>query len=80
MSDLTGGDVITFIRENPEEVLRALTREHRTHQQSTVGSIYKILKGYAKAAETLGSDLRNEAAVAWATKIAKAEEEYFPFI
>jgi hypothetical protein len=74
VSKITGSDVITFIRQNPEEVTKALLYEHRTHQQSTVKSIYQILKEYAKN----DTDLRNEAAVSWAKKVTE-EEAFFPF-
>ena len=77
MSDPSPGDVLTFIRKYPDEVLKALTLEHRTHQQATVGAISQILSGYGKAADILGSDLRNEAAVAWTQKI---EAQRFPTI
>jgi hypothetical protein len=77
MSELSPGDVITYIRQNPIQVLEALTKEHRTHQQATVGAISQILAGYGAAADRLGTDLRNEDAVAWARKIAP---QFFPFI
>jgi len=76
---MTGEDVITFIRQHPGEVANALLREHRTHQQSTVKSVYEILKSYAKAFMEFKPDLRNEAAVGWARKVT-AEETYFPFL
>jgi hypothetical protein len=72
---MTGSDVITFIRQHPTEVLKALQEEHRTHQQSVVGSLYGILKVYGKN----DTDLRNKEAVTWAKK-ATAEEQYFPFL
>jgi hypothetical protein len=76
---MTGQDVITFIRENPSVVLEALTKEHRTHQQATVGAISMILAGYGKTADTLGTDLRNQDAVAWAQKVCP-EPQFFPFL
>jgi hypothetical protein len=76
-SELSPGDVITFIRQNPVQVLEALTKEHRTHQQATVGALSLVIAGYGKAADRLGTDLRNEAAVAWARTI---EVQNFPFI
>jgi hypothetical protein len=72
---MTGLEVITFIRQHPIMVLQALQEEHRTHQQSVVGSLYDILKEYGKS----DTDLRNKEAVAWA-KTATAEEQYFPFL
>jgi hypothetical protein len=75
MADITGSDVITFIRKDPNAVLRALQVEHRTLQQATVGALYGILKTYG----TNDTDLRNEDAVAWAKK-ATAEVQYFPFL
>jgi hypothetical protein len=78
-SELNPSDVITFIREHPEELADALSREHRTHQQSTGTSILKILEGYAKQSDISGWDLRNEAFVMWAKKITK-EQIYFPFL
>jgi hypothetical protein len=76
---MTGADVITFVREHPDQVLAALIHEHRTFQQATVKSVHAILKDYAGDAQIRGTDLRNQDAVAWAEKVTR-EEVYFPFL
>jgi hypothetical protein len=73
---MKGPEVVTFIRQYPEEILEALVREHRTHQQSTVGAISQILAGYGK---DVGTDPRNEAAVEWSRDVCP-EPQQFPFI
>lgn len=63
-----------------EVVSFVLSKQHRTHQQSIVRTLFSVLKKYA---ETSGSDLRNASAVEWAKKATDPSvvgETYFPYI
>lgn len=60
-------DVLTFIRQHPDQIIDALKHEHRTHQQSTCGSIVTILKAYGE----FNTDPRNQESVTWAAEVTK---------
>lgn len=62
-----------------EVVSFVLSKQHRTHQQSIVRTLFSVLKKYAET----GSDLRNASAVEWAKKATDPSivgETYFPYI
>jgi len=66
--------------ENVEAVNTMATmilKEHRTHQQSIIRSLFLILKIYAISSESF--DARNEAAVEWAKKVTD-DYTVFPYI
>ena len=66
--------VLDYIRRHSDELIEGIKSEHRTHQQSIIGSMKKIIVEYGK---TSYFDLRNEASVKWAKTI---EAGGFPFL
>jgi hypothetical protein len=56
-------------RELADAIVGALQRSHRTLQQEFMGAVKLAIAGYA----TADHDLRNEAAVGWAKRVAAME-------
>ena len=59
-----------------EGIVRALTESHRTLQAAFIRSLREALKMYPEA---VGTDLRNEGAVAWAKEVT-AIDTHIPYI
>lgn len=68
-------------KEGSEILADALVRKHRTLQQSTVRLLAGMIKEYVRLIdeEKWGTDLRNEACLEWARKVA-GFDSYFPTV
>lgn len=59
-----------------EAMHNVLRHTHRTHQQSFMGCLSRLLRLYGEG----DSDLRNRASVQWALRAAELAKDGFPFI
>lgn len=63
---------------NPENLadllLRTVTCNHRTLQQSTMGALKIFIENYGKLDPAMYSDLRNEESLRWAKSVGEASQ------
>ena len=66
------------VNEAAEQIVNAITQEHRTHQQMFMGALKLAVYKYA----SVHHDLRNEAAVEWSEQVKTLPNSdlLFPYI